>query len=72
MVRPLRRLRAMRRALSLIESDGCERTTNRGTYCWTRRDWSPTARYTADKWCDSCIAAAGLRGELAHLQETQQ
>lgn len=61
---PIQRLRTMRRALSIIEFGGCERTTQRGTYCWTRADWSPECHYTVDKWCDSCIAAAGLRGAL--------
>jgi hypothetical protein len=53
---------AMRAALELIARTGC-------TNFWPPDKWAcitdsartPDAKYTADKWCDACIAHAALR-----------
>ncbi len=51
----------MEAALRLIGGD-CERLT-RGL-CPDEPNWSPYCEYTADRWCDPCIARAGLAGTL--------
>jgi hypothetical protein len=57
------RLRAenarLREALGLIMLPGCETTTVGN--CW-EMGRVRGARYSADAWCDPCIAVAALRG----------
>jgi hypothetical protein len=50
-------------ALQLIAGDGCERLS-RGA-CGDDAQYEPDAPYGADRWCDACIAQAGVnwRGE---------
>lgn len=49
----------MESALKAIAGDKCMRLTSGN--CWT--DYERDAEYLADRWCDACIAADGLRGE---------
>ncbi len=58
----------MEAALRLIGGD-CERLT-RGR-CPDEPNWSPYAAYTADRWCDPCIARAGLAGTLPDVDRDQ-
>lgn len=51
----------MEAALRLI-GGSCERFT-RGR-CSDEPNLSPYAQYGADRWCDACIACAGLDGTL--------
>jgi hypothetical protein len=55
-------LRPAVRALRLIAT-GCATYTDTWT-CRTDPARSPYAKYTADRWCDPCIAQAGLDGTL--------
>lgn len=50
----------MREALELISLPGCERVFHGS--CADHPEWTKDAKYTADKWCDSCIAVAALKG----------
>ncbi len=49
------------RALRLI-GDDCEKFTS--GLCLDEPNLSPYATYTAGRWCDPCIARAGLAGTL--------
>jgi hypothetical protein len=51
----------MEAALRLIGGD-CERFTQ--GLCSDEPKYSPYCEYTADRWCDPCIARAGLAGTL--------
>ncbi len=53
----------MEAALRLIAGAGCENYTG-GFDCMGNPDRSPYAEYTAGRWCDACIARAGLAGTL--------
>jgi len=50
----------MRAALQLIAARSCERLTSGPGSCWNQPIWYPEAPYTADRWCDGCIALAAL------------
>lgn len=52
------------KALQLIAEGGCERVTRSGWCGDGVEDWSPYAEYLDDRWCNSCIAQAGLDGTL--------
>ncbi len=53
---------AMAHALRLIRAHKCERVTTRTRYaCITDQHLRADAEYTADRWCNSCIAHHGLR-----------
>jgi hypothetical protein len=51
----------LRVALMLIAGNSCESSTVGPGSCWKDGGRSPAAEYTADKWCDRCIARAALR-----------
>lgn len=48
----------LRDALRLIDGYGCTKLTQ--GRCWD--DYTRAAKYSADAWCDSCVAAAALEG----------
>ena len=56
-----RRRSAMENALRLIARGGCENYTN-GVRCWAFRDRIRGAHYTAEAWCEACVAQDGLDG----------
>lgn len=50
-------------ALAVIAAPGCSRyTASSGCRCWDYGNLSAHAKYGADKWCDPCVALAGLQG----------
>lgn len=51
----------METALLLIREIRCEKTTNPVYACITDKSLRPDAEYTAERWCNSCIAHHGLR-----------
>jgi hypothetical protein len=55
----------MRTALNLLAKPSCERLTTGPGSCWSQPSWTPEARYTADKWCDACIALSALLPDAA-------
>lgn len=46
-------------ALKLIAGDSCDRLTSGPGSCWTQ-PWTKDAQFTADRWCDRCIAREAL------------
>lgn len=61
-----RRYRAMRQALELIGTQ-CETFLPTPPFtCWTTGRIAD-AEYTAERWCDHCIARAGLTDGLFEL-----
>lgn len=54
-------LSQMREALTFIRGAGCENYTSGS--CRDHPERNVYARYTADRWCDPCIADAALLGK---------
>ena len=50
----------LREALTAINTGECERVTTGIGSCARHPEWNRWAEYTADKWCDSCIAHEAL------------
>lgn len=63
---PIEREISARVALTIIAGEKCSAFTSGD--CRDHRD--PLARYGADKWCDACIARAGL--EWLDRRETRE
>lgn len=55
---PVLRYRQMRQALLWIRGTGCTNYTSGS--CLQAVYRTPTADFTADRWCDACIATWGL------------
>lgn len=47
-------------ALRLIAGDSCSRLTSGPGSCWSQPAWTKDAPFTADRWCDACIARAAI------------
>ena len=50
----------IRAALNLIAERSCENFTGGPGSCWRAPGRTPEARYTAERWCDPCIALAAI------------
>jgi len=68
-VRMLETHEAMTKALTLIGTE-CSRYTGPST-CVEDIGLSPFVDYTADRWCDGCIARVGLAGGPFPADETE-